>query len=105
MGIRVVIYSLPFEVERFISVYRLAEDGSLLKEGGVRLSIWALRAALIRPKRKTDSRAQPHPLQGVFPVFILSAGHRVVFMSSSRAKKSRRASLRADPSINRTHGQ
>ena len=25
-------------------VYRLEEDGSLLQEGGVRLSVWALRA-------------------------------------------------------------
>ena len=25
-------------------VYGLEEDGSLLKEGGVRLSVWALRA-------------------------------------------------------------
>ena len=50
MGIRVVIYPLPFEVERFISVYRLAEDGSLLKEGGGRLSVWALRACSYKAK-------------------------------------------------------
>ena len=29
---------------RFIPVYRLGEDGDLLKEGAVRLSAWALRA-------------------------------------------------------------
>ena len=29
---------------RFISVYRLGEDGDLLKEGGGMLSVWALRA-------------------------------------------------------------
>ena len=28
----------------FISVYRLGEDGDLLKEGGGMLSVWALRA-------------------------------------------------------------
>ena len=28
----------------FISVYRLGEDGDLLKEGDGRLSVWALRA-------------------------------------------------------------
>ena len=38
------------EVERFIFVYRLAEDGSLLKEGGVRLSVWALRACSYKTK-------------------------------------------------------
>ena len=29
---------------RFILVYRLGEDGYLLKEGGDMLSVWALRA-------------------------------------------------------------
>ena len=28
----------------FISVYRLGEDGDLLKEGDGRLSVWTLRA-------------------------------------------------------------
>ena len=31
-------------------VYRLEEDVSLLKEGGVRLSIWVLRACSYKPK-------------------------------------------------------
>ena len=38
------------EVKWFISVYRLAEDGSLLKEGGVRPSVWALRACSYKTK-------------------------------------------------------
>ena len=29
---------------RFILVYRLGEDGDILKEGGGMLSVWALRA-------------------------------------------------------------
>ena len=32
------------KAERFISVYRLGEDGDLLKEGGGMLSVWTLRA-------------------------------------------------------------
>ena len=34
----------------FISVYRLGEDGDLLKEGGGRLSVWALRARSYKNK-------------------------------------------------------
>ena len=36
--------------EKFFSVYRLEEDVSLLKEGGVRLSVWALRACSYKTK-------------------------------------------------------
>ena len=32
------------KAKRFILVYRLGEDGDLLKEGGGMLSVWALRA-------------------------------------------------------------
>ena len=32
------------KAKRFIPVYRLGEDGDLLKEGDGRLSVWALRA-------------------------------------------------------------
>ena len=35
---------------RFISVYRLGEDGDLLKEGGGMLSVWALRARSYKNK-------------------------------------------------------
>ena len=46
-----VIYSPTFlELKGFIFVYRLAEDGSLLKEGAVRLSVWALRACSYKTK-------------------------------------------------------
>ena len=36
--------------EMFFSVYRLEEDVSLLKEGGVRISVWALRACSYKTK-------------------------------------------------------
>ena len=36
--------STPQDGKRFIPVYRLGEDGDLLKEGGGMLSVWALRA-------------------------------------------------------------
>ena len=36
--------------KRFIPVYRLGEDGDLLKEGDVRLSDWALRARSYKTK-------------------------------------------------------
>ena len=35
---------------RFISVYRLGEDGDLLKEDDGRLSVWALRACSYKTK-------------------------------------------------------
>ena len=35
---------------RFIPVYRLGEDGDLLKEGDVRLSVCALRARSYKTK-------------------------------------------------------
>ena len=34
----------------FISVYRLGEDGDLLKEGDDMLSVWALRARSYKTK-------------------------------------------------------
>ena len=36
--------STPQDGKRFIPVYRLGEDGDLLKEGGGMLLVWALRA-------------------------------------------------------------
>ena len=35
---------------RFIPVYRLGEDGDLLKEGGDMLLVWALRACSYKTK-------------------------------------------------------
>ena len=35
---------------RFIPVYRLGEDGDLKKEGGGKLSVWALRARSYKNK-------------------------------------------------------
>ena len=36
----------------FILVYRLGEDGDLLKEGAVMLLVWALRACSYKTKAK-----------------------------------------------------
>ena len=38
------------KAKRFISVYRLGEDGDLLNEGGGMLSVWALRARSYKTK-------------------------------------------------------
>ena len=38
------------KAKRFISVYRLGEDGDLLKEGGGMLLVWALRACSYKTK-------------------------------------------------------
>ena len=38
------------KAKRFIPVYRLGEDGGLLKEGDGMLSVWALRARSYKTK-------------------------------------------------------
>ena len=38
------------KAKRFIPVYRLGEDGDLLKEGDGRLSVWALRVRSYKTK-------------------------------------------------------
>ena len=45
--------STPEDGKRFISVYRLGEDGDLQNEGGGMLSLWALRAR----SYKTEAQA------------------------------------------------
>ena len=54
-------------------VYRLEEDVSLLKEGGVRLSVWALKACSYKthPKPKHQGEA-PRLFKGFFMVFVFS---------------------------------
>ena len=42
--------STPEDGKRFIPVYRLGEDGDLLKEGGDMLSVWVLRARSYKTK-------------------------------------------------------
>ena len=42
--------STPQDGKRFIPVYRLGEDGDLLKEGGGMLLVWALRARSYKTK-------------------------------------------------------
>ena len=73
-------------IERFISVYRLEENGSLLKEGTGDAVGWALRACSYKTKTEaSQQRRSRHTLQGVFlvclcPFFFLSL---CPFVSSS----------------------
>ena len=58
-------------IERFISVYRLEENGSLLKEGTGDAFGWALRACSYKTKTEaSQQRRSRHTLQGVFLVFV-----------------------------------
>ena len=58
-------------IERFISVYRLEENGSLLKEGTGDAVGWALRACSYKTKTEaSQQRRSRHTLQGVFLVFL-----------------------------------
>ena len=58
-------------IERFISVYRLEESGSLLKEGTGDAFGWALRACSYKTKTEaSQQRRSRHTLQGVFLVFV-----------------------------------
>ena len=58
-------------IERFISVYRLEENGSLLKEGTGDAVGWALRACSYKTKTEaSQQRRSRHTLQGVFLVFF-----------------------------------
>ena len=65
-------------IERFISVYRLEENGSLLKEGTGDAVGWALRACSYKTNTEaSQQRRSRHTLQGVFlvclsPFFFLS---------------------------------
>ena len=58
-------------IERFISVYRLEENGDLLKEGTGDAFGWALRACSYKTKTEaSQQRRSRHTLQGVFLVFV-----------------------------------
>ena len=60
-------------IERFISVYRLEENGSLLKEGTGDALGWALRACSYKTKTEaSQQRRSRHTLQGVFLVFVFA---------------------------------
>ena len=60
-------------IERFISVYRLEENGSLLKEGTGDAVGWALRAYSYKTKTEaSQQRRSRHTLQGVFLVFVFA---------------------------------
>ena len=60
------------KAKRFIPVYRLGEDGDLLKEGGGMLLVWALRARSYKTKAEACHQGNAlHPPQGVYLVFVL----------------------------------
>ena len=79
------------EIERFISVYRLEENGSLLKEGTGDAVGWALRACSYKTKTKaSQQRRSRHTLQGVFlvlslPLFLFITLSLPLFASTSRS--------------------
>ena len=71
-------------IERFISVYRLEENGSLLKEGTGDAVGWALRACSYKTKTEaSQQRRSRHTLQGVFLVFVFAPFPFCPFDSSS----------------------
>ena len=71
-------------IERFISVYRLEENGSLLKEGTGDAVSWALRACSYKTKTEaSQQRRSRHTLQGVFLVCICPFLSLCLFDSSS----------------------
>ena len=60
-------------IERFIPVYRLEENGDLLKEGTGDAFGWALRACSYKTKTEaSQQRRSRHTLQGVFLVFVFA---------------------------------
>ena len=71
-------------IERFISVYLLEENGSLLKEGTGDAVGWALRACSYKTKTEaSQQRRSRHTLQGVFLVFVIAPFSFYHFVSSS----------------------
>ena len=71
-------------IERFISVYRLEENGSLLKEGTGDAVGWTLRACSYKTKTEaSQQRRSRHTLQGVFLVFVFApfSFYHVVFLT------------------------
>ena len=70
-------------IERFISVYRLEENGSLLKEGTGDAVGWALRACSYKTKTgASQQRRSHHTLQGVFLVCLSPFLSLCLFLSS-----------------------
>ena len=71
-------------IERFISVYRLEENGSLLKEGTGDAVGWALRACSYKTKTEaSQQRRSRHTHQGVFLVFVFPPFSLPLFLSLS----------------------
>ena len=70
--------------ERFISVYRFEENGSLLKEGTGDVVGWALRDCSYKTKTvASQQRRSRHTLQGGFLVFVFAPFSFYHFVSSS----------------------
>ena len=58
-------------MEGLSSVYRLEEDGSVLEEGGVRLSLRAIRACSYKTKAEAWQQGNAHILfKGWMSVFV-----------------------------------
>ena len=74
-------------IERFIFVYRLEENGSLLKEGTGDAVGWTLRACSYKTKTEaSQQRRSRHTLQGVFlflPLFLFITLSLRLFVSLS----------------------
>ena len=65
------MYNVSFWTKCFFHVYRLEEDGIVLKEGGVRLPVLLLRACSY--KTKSEGRHQgnaPILFKGFISVFV-----------------------------------
>ena len=61
---------------RFISVYRLGEDGDLKNEGDVRLLVCALRARSYKTRAEAYQQGNAlHHLQGVYLGLCLASSH------------------------------
>ena len=65
------MYNVSFPTECLSSVYRLEEDGSVLKEGAVRLSFLVLRACSYKTKAEAWQQGFAHILfKGWMSVFV-----------------------------------
>ena len=65
------MYNVSFPTECLSSVYRLEEDGSVLKEGGVSLPVLLLRACSYKTKAEAWQQGFAHILfKGWMSVFV-----------------------------------
>ena len=67
-----MVYNVSFLSNCLSSVYRLEEDGSLLKEGGALLPLWALRACSYKAKAEAWHQGYaPILFKGFILVFVM----------------------------------